>query len=92
MTAGKVLFGVLTCVTVGAALGILYAPQKGYKTRKMISKKGNGYTKKLEGKFNGLIENINEEIESVKEDVTRLTKLGKDKAEEEDAKLNNAAN
>jgi gas vesicle protein len=92
MTAGKVFFGVLACVTVGAALGILYAPQKGYKTRKMISKKGNEHTEKLEEKFNGLIDNINEEIESLKEEVTRLTKLGKDKAEQDDAKLNNAAN
>ena len=92
MTAGKVLLGVLTCVAVGAMIGILFAPKKGSVTRRFISKKGKEYAGELEGKFNKLIDSINEKIESLKEEATRVTKLGKVKAAEAEAKLNNVAN
>jgi gas vesicle protein len=39
MSSGKVLLGVLAGVAVGAALGVLFAPDKGWNTRKRISKK-----------------------------------------------------
>ena len=36
MKSGKVLLGVLAGAAAGALLGILFAPEKGTKTRKMI--------------------------------------------------------
>ena len=36
MKAGKVFLGVLAGVAAGAVLGILFAPDKGSKTRKKI--------------------------------------------------------
>jgi len=41
-TAEKVLSGFILGVTVGAVLGILYAPKKGYKMRKLLAKRANG--------------------------------------------------
>ena len=40
MNSGKVVLGVLAGLAAGAALGILFAPDKGTATRKKISKKG----------------------------------------------------
>ena len=52
MNAGKLILGVAAGVAVGAALGVLFAPDKGTTTRKKISKKGHDLTYDLERKFN----------------------------------------
>ena len=41
-TAEKVLNGFILGVVVGTVIGILYAPKKGYKTRKLLAKSANG--------------------------------------------------
>jgi len=51
MSSGKVLLGVLAGMAVGAALGVLFAPDKGWDTRKRISKKGDDFTDDLGDRF-----------------------------------------
>ena len=41
-TAEKVLSGFILGVAVGAVIGVLYAPKKGYKTRKLLAKSASG--------------------------------------------------
>jgi gas vesicle protein len=65
MSTGKVLLGVLAGIAVGAALGILFAPEKGSVTRKKISEKSDEYADDLVEKFNEFIESINEKFEKV---------------------------
>ena len=44
MSVGKVVVtGVLAGIAVGTILAVLYAPQKGSKTRKQIMDKGNDF-------------------------------------------------
>jgi gas vesicle protein len=76
MSTGKVLLGVLAGVAAGALLGILFAPDKGYETRKKIVKKGQDYADELTEKFNGLLEDVTAKIETV-------VKKAKDVAEKE---------
>ncbi len=59
MTNGKAILAVLAGVAAGAALGMLFAPDKGSDTRKMISKKGedlaDALNDKIEDKFDELL-------------------------------------
>ena len=66
MNTGKAFLGVLVGITAGAALGILFAPEKGSNTRKKIVKKGedlaNTLDEKIEEKFDELMKVINSKI------------------------------
>ncbi|WP_421798408.1 YtxH domain-containing protein [Haliscomenobacter sp.] len=82
MSIGKVLMGVMAGVAVGTAIGVLYAPDKGSSTRQKISKKGNKYAEDLGNKFNAFVESVNKKIETVNNEVLRMTQNGKAKLEE----------
>lgn len=82
MSIGKVLMGVMAGVAVGTAIGVLYAPDKGTHTRQKISKKGNKYAEDLGNKFNAFVESVNKKIETVNNEVLRMTQNGKAKLEE----------
>ena len=55
MNSGKVLLGVLGGAAAGALIGVLFAPDKGSKTRKKILTTGRDYVDDLKGKFDGII-------------------------------------
>jgi gas vesicle protein len=82
MSSGKVLLGVLAGVAVGAAMGILFAPDKGSATRKKISKKGDDYADELGEKVNEFIGGIREKFDTMKDEAIRMGKNGKAKVEE----------
>jgi len=82
MKTGKAVLGILAGVAVGAALGILFAPDKGSSTRKKILKKGGELKEDLEKKFNDLIEAFTRKFESVKKETALTPENGKKKAGE----------
>lgn len=67
MSSGKVLLGILAGMAVGAALGVLFAPDKGWNTRKRISKKGEDFTDDLGDKFEEFLDSISVKMDEVKE-------------------------
>ena len=66
MTTGKAMLGILAGMATGAALGMLFAPDKGENTRKKIIKKGedlsNALNKKIDEKFSDLMDAITDVI------------------------------
>ena len=64
MDSGKVAAGVLLGVGVGALLGILFAPEKGSRTRQRILDKGQDYADDLKGKFNDLYQDVTDKYDS----------------------------
>lgn len=82
MKTEKILLGALTGIAVGAVLGILFAPGKGSKTRKKITKKGENLVDSLKGKFNELLDTFTENLEDVKEEILDFAKQKDAKSEE----------
>jgi len=92
MNAGKVFLGILAGVAVGATMGVLFAPNKGSKTRKIIKMKKDEYTDELEAKFNEFIGSITEKFDKVKGEASRIARNGKLEAEEIEAEVVHAVN
>lgn len=82
MKSGKVLLGVLGGVAVGALLGILFAPDKGSRTRKQILDKGEGYADALKQKFDKVVNQASKKYESTVEEAEDLAARGKAKYSE----------
>ncbi len=91
MSTGNVVLGALAGLAVGAALGILFAPDKGTYTRKKICRKGEQVVDDLGDKFNDFIDGITEKFENLKEEATRMAEEGKQKMHEAEAKESKAA-
>ncbi len=69
MKTDKLVLGLLGAAAVGAALGILLAPDKGSETRKKIASKGKDLKDSLKTNLNSLTEKVNEAYSSLKGEV-----------------------
>ena len=88
MSKGNTIAGVLVGLAAGAALGILFAPEKGSVTRQQILDKGNDYADDLKSKYNEFADSIAEKLQSGKEFAQALAENGKAEFDE----LNNDVN
>ncbi len=88
MSTGKVLLGVIAGAATGVLIGILFAPAKGSKTRKRITRKGEDYLDDMKDSFNELLDGFTEKIDKVKDEVSNFAdkKLVKMEKLEKDAK------
>ncbi len=77
MSSGKVLLGVLAGVAVGATLGILFAPDKGSKTRKKIANKGTDFAEGIEDKFNEFKNMVTSKFNDLKSEAANVAENGK---------------
>jgi gas vesicle protein len=73
MSSGKVFLGILAGVAVGVTIGILFAPDKGWNTRKRISKKAEDLTDDLSDKFEEFLDNISERSNDAKKEPKTAT-------------------
>jgi gas vesicle protein len=63
--SGKIIAAFIIGAAVGAAFGILYAPDKGSETRKKINEEGKKMSDAIKDKFNKMKEKMN----AVKDDM-----------------------
>lgn len=81
MNNGKTLLaGIAIGAAAGAVLGILFAPDKGSKTRKRIGEKGSEVSDYLKNKFNAIVETVEKKYEDVEEKSQKVAKMAKDTA------------
>ena len=77
MNQGKIVIGLLAGFAAGALIGVLFAPEKGSVTRRKISKKGEDYIDDLKENMNDLLEEVKQEVDTVKAKVNEFTGNGK---------------
>ncbi len=77
----KIIGALLLGAAVGGALGILFAPDKGSRTRKKIRDKGDDLSDTMQEKLNDFFEEVKKEIETVKEKANDFMKDGSDKTD-----------
>lgn len=77
------LVGVLVLgAAVGAALGILFAPDKGSETRKKIANKSTDLTDAIKEKFDDLMSEVKKEVETLKGKAEGMLENGVEKAKQ----------
>lgn len=71
--------GVITGVIAGVAIGVLFAPKKGYETRRQIARAGEDLTEGIKNKFHNLGVFISEKLDSTRGVYSQFISLGKAK-------------
>ena len=72
MNSRKVLLGVVAGATVGAILGLLFAPAKGSMTRKRIARKGTDYAEDAKEMFGECVDVLTEGYNTIKDGAVDL--------------------
>ncbi|RZJ30611.1 MAG: YtxH domain-containing protein [Flavobacterium sp.] len=81
MSTGKVVLGTLAGIAIGAAVGVLMAPDKGTETRKKILKKKGELSENLKEKYGSLKDKYNTVIDGAASTLESLASKGEEMAQ-----------
>jgi len=81
MSTGKLKLGAIT-LAIGTGIGLLFAPQKGSRTRAKLFRRGADKTDELKEKYDEFVACANEKMESAKAAATAAVDKGKHAVED----------
>jgi len=82
MSTGKIVLGTLAGIAIGAAIGVLLAPDKGSETRKKIIKKKGELTDGLKDKYENLKGKYNNALDGAADKLESYAQKGEDLAKD----------
>jgi gas vesicle protein len=85
MDQGKLLLGVLAGFAAGAAVGILFAPDKGSVTRHKIAKKSKDYADNVGEKYHELAEELTQKVNRLRTEAAHFFEIEKAKIKEKES-------
>lgn len=77
MRTGKALLGIIAGFASGVALGVLFAPNKGSRTRKKIARRRHYLADEVSNKYDDIVSNISEKMDDAEQRAEALLKKGK---------------
>lgn len=78
MSAKNLLLGLIVGAAAGAVVGILYAPDKGEKTRNKLKKQTDKLSAEIKEGVDEILDSIKEQVDRTKGMVSDAEKAGKD--------------
>ncbi len=82
MSKGNILISVIIGSFIGALLGVLFAPDKGERTRKQIVKKSDEYGDLVKTEFDDFVKTMRKKYETALDDTEQIISKGRAKADE----------
>ncbi len=74
MKTSRIILSTLIASAAGVAIGMLYAPQKGSRTRRKISEKNHQYSDYMADKYDDFVDMVSHPLEFYENESKRLAK------------------
>ena len=81
MSTGRVALALIGGASIGAIIGILFAPAKGAVTRRAIIRKGERQVDGMKDRYNEFVDSVSEKFEQVHEEVIDFAEEAMSKAQ-----------
>lgn len=90
MKTSNIIFNTLLATVAGVAIGMLFAPEKGSKTRRKISEKNHEYSDYLAERFDDFVDSISHPLESIEHETKRMANRASKEAKRVASEVNSS--
>ena len=90
MKSTSIILNIILASAAGIVAGMLFAPDKGSKTRRKISEKNHQYSDYLAEKFDEFVDSVSHPLESIEHETKRLANKASKEAKRAASEVNSS--